>query len=463
MGQMFAESAFITVLALATGLGMLIVSEPLFVKYTGNTLRLDFLRDPQVIMGLIGLVVVISFVAGSYPAVVLSGMRAGSSIKASIHGAKNRTYFRTSLVVFQFVVSISLLVGTIVVRDQIDFMHEKDLGFESETLVVIENGDKMGSTQQAFKEQLLSINGVEKVALSSSVPGSPHSELFLAPGYADNDEQHNVYVNFADHDYAKVLNLELLAGRYHEIDRATDLESVVVNETLVRTMGFEGEPIGQEIKFSGQDDRYPIIGVVKDYNFQSLHTEIGPFAYFVEDETMSKMAIRVNTTEISSVLESIESTWKRFQPVDPIVYSFLDSRLDELYAAEEQTRKVMTAFAVLALLIAGLGLFGLSAFSVVQRTKEIGIRKVHGASVIEIVRMLMGDFARFAVIAFVIAAPLAWFGMSAWLENFAYRTDLKILTFFIAGAMAVSFALLAVVTQSLRAARANPVESLRYE
>jgi len=461
--QMLSESALMTFLAFATAIILVVVSAPMFQSLTGTTLFLEYLQSTPLILGMIGLVIGISLLAGSYPALVMSAIPSGMLTKSATSGNNGGVLFRNSLVVFQFVVSILLLSGTFVVNDQIDYLLNKDLGFDRDATIIVERAGIFRDNRPTFTNRLKALSSVEEVSFASSLPSTSHSELFMAPGPAADVVQHNVYVTFADHDFVDALGLELDTGRVFQADRSSDSMAVMVNQALLVTMGIEGDPIGQELKFTGNDEKYPIVGVLKDFHFQSLHTSINPFAYFIEDSAMGKIAVRINTSSISNALEEIETVWNEFAPSNLFQYSFLDETVREMYAAENQSKSLLSVFSMLALVIACLGLFGLSAFTVARRTKEIGVRKIFGASESGIIAMLNKEFARTTIIALVIAVPLAFFGMSLWLENFAYRTEIGVMEFVFSGGIVMLISVLTVSIQARRAARSKPIDALRYE
>ena len=416
-----------------------------------------------VVPALLGGVLVIGILAGSYPAFFLSAFRPVVVLKGTGRSGASRTALRNSLVVFQFVVSMALLVGTFVVQGQMDFMLNKKLGFEKEHVVVMEKAWALGEQRAAFKQEVQNHPGVVGFSAAGSVPGGSYAEVFLAPGDAARSEQHNVSVVWADHDYVQTLGLAIAQGRSFDEALASDSMAVVVNEALVRVMGFGDRPLEQHIRTPSGHTLYPIIGVVTDFHFQSLHEEIQPFAYFIAEGTTGRAAVRIRSDGVPATLAYLEQTWETFVPDKPFSYSFLEDDIAALYRAEEQTRTLFGIFSLLAIVIACLGLFGLSAFIAEQRTKEMGIRKVLGASVGGLVLLLSKDFVKLVGLAFVVATPMAYFAMHRWLESFAYRTEISWWIFLVAGLLALAIALLTVGYQAVRAALADPVRSLRYE
>ena len=461
--QILVESVLMTVLAVGVALLLVEGVLPLFNAFTGKALAVGYLESGWVLSALLGGAVVIGILAGSYPAFFLSSFRPITVLQGAGRSGRSQAALRNSLVVFQFVISIALLAGTFVVQGQMDFLLNKKLGFDKEHVVVVEKAWALGQQRPVFKQEVLNHPDVTSFSVTSAMPGRAATELFMAPEMAPPSEQHNVLVMWADHDFVSTMGFDLTHGRIFDEAMATDSTAVIVNQALVRSMALTGDPIGQRIRFTGDDEAYPIVGVVNDFHVKSLHDEIEPIAYFIVDTRVHLAVVRIRSEDVSGVLADLEQTWTQFVPDKPFKYSFLEDDLAQLYRAEEQTRTLFGVFALLAIAIACLGLFGLSAFIAERRTREIGVRKVLGATVSGIVLMLSRDFLKLLGIAFVVAVPVAYFVMHQWLEGFAYRIEISWWIFLIAGLTALVIALLTVSYQSVRAARANPVEVLRYE
>ena len=461
--QILIESVMMTVIAVGVALLLVEGVLPLFNAFTGKALAVGYLRTGYMVPALLGGAIIVGVLAGSYPAFFLSSFRSVVVLKGTEHAGRSQAIFRNSLVVFQFVISIALLAGTFIVQGQMDFMLNKKLGFEKEHVVVIEKAWALGGQRPAFKQEVLNHPDVTGFSATSTIPGRASAELFMAPEQAPASEQHNVLVTWADHDYVPAMGLDVVRGRSFDLAMATDSGAVVVNEALVRAMAFEGDPIGQRIRYVSATDSYPIIGVVNDFHVKSLHDAIEPFAYFVEDVVIRYAAVRIRSDDVRGVLADLETMWAQFVTDMPFKYSFLEDDLAALYRAEDQTRTLFGMFSMLAIVIACLGLFGLSAFIAERRTREIGVRKVLGATVSGIVLLLSRDFLKLLGVAFVIAVPVGYFVMHRWLEGFAYRVAISWWMFLVAGLAALVIALLTVGYQSIKAARTNPVEALRYE
>ena len=463
ISQILVES--VLTVFIAVGVALLLVEGLLsaFNTFTGKDLAVGYLDNGVVIPALLGGILIIGVMAGSYPALFLSSFQPVTVLKGTGRSGRSQAVLRNSLVVFQFVISIALLAGTFVVQGQMDLLLNKQLGFEQEHVIVLEKTWALGDQRAVFKQEVLKHPDVVGFSVTSTVPGRAIPELFMAPEQAPASEQHNVLITWADHDFAETLGFEVVQGRSFDGALATDSAAVVVNETLVRNMAFQGDPLGQRIRFGSDSDSYPIIGVVKDFHVKSLHAEIEPFAYFMQDIALRSAVARVKSYDVPATLAALEETWATFVPDKPFAYSFLEEDIAALYQAEVQTRTLFGMFSVLAIVIACLGLFGLSAFIAERRTREIGVRKVLGATVSGIVLLLSKDFLKLIGVAFLVAVPVAYLAMHRWLEGFAYRIDIAWWVFLVAGLVALAIAMVTVSIQSMKAARANPVEALRYE
>jgi len=462
--QILTESVLMSVLAFGVGLLLVAGVGPMFSAFTGKTLDAVSFQGGSMIALFLAGAITVGVLAGSYPAFFLSAFRPVAVLKGMGGGGASPSAFRNGLVVFQFVVSIALLVGTFVVQGQMDYMLNKSLGFDKEHVIVIERAWALGEQDDVFKQEVAAHPGVVQVSGADHVPGKRISELFMAPEHADGSVQYNVLAMEADYDYVQTIGFEVVQGRTFDPALASDSMAVVVNETLVRLMGFTDDPIGQRIRITGaRDTHYPIIGVVRDFHVKSLHDPIEPYAYFLEDGVPDRVVVRVGSEAISETLAFLEATWGRFLSDRPFNYSFLEADLDALYRAEVQTRTLFGVFAMLAIVIACLGLFGLSAFVAERRTREIGVRKVLGATMPSIMLLLSSDFLKLVVLAFAVAVPVAYLAMDRWLQAFSYRIEISGRIFLLAGLTALGVALLTVSYQSVKAARGNPVEALRYE
>jgi putative ABC transport system permease protein len=374
-------------------------------------------------------------------------------------------------VVFQFSISVALILGAIVIGSQLDFMKKQDLGFKKDQQLILPLSSKeIAKNYTALKGELLKTPGISTVTCGSTYPGIRNIDdmLFYGEGRAATDNLDISTASIED-DYVETLGLKLLYGRTFYRNSSADSNNLILNETAVKRLGYDpAKAVGRKINydFHGAHNTMQIVGVVKDFNFESLHNPIRPFAFSVNGLFASKYnytIVRIATGDYSRTLAAVEKVWNKVNPIAPFVYSFLDQDFQRNYEKEERTSHIVIYSTSIAILIACLGLFGLAAFSAEQRTKEIGIRKVLGASIVNVTLLLSGDFIRLALLAILIASPIAWYGMHQWLQNFNYRIGISWWMFAAAGGLAVVIALITVSFQSIKTALANPVKSLRAE
>jgi putative ABC transport system permease protein len=358
------------------------------------------------------------------------------------------------------VISISLLVGTGVVYKQLNFMKSAGLGFNASNVVLIERANFLGDKADIFKQQVSKIPGVKQVTTGFSMPGTFFiNSMWEASGSEGNSE--NLDYSFVDFDYTETLDIEIIAGRSFSTSYSTDSTAAIINEAAVQEYGWSPEEaIGKQL--AQGDRKFTIVGVAKDFHYESFHAEIYPLALFGPLRSQRYVAARLSTEDVANTLTSMNNTWSEFSEL-PFQYSFLADNFKEQYRSEERLVSIFGVFAGLAILIGCMGLLGLVAFMASKRTKEIGIRKVLGATVSSIVGLLSKDFIKLVGLGFVIAAPIAWYAMNRWLADFAYRVEIGPGIFALAGGITLFIALTTVGWQSVRAALANPVESLRSE
>ena len=469
--QFLAESIFVTFLAFSLALILVKFILPWFSGLIDTPLSLDASDIPWIYLW----VIPVGLLAGSYPAFLLSSFNPLRVLKGKPSAGKGGNWLRNGLVIFQFTVSITLLIGTMVIKDQLDYMQTKDLGLNPNNLLVVNKTDDIGRTIQGFKAALRDDPGTILVSNSTAIPGNEDGLNGNATIMVVNDEEVvRLLAQFAvDYDYAAVFELEMAEGRFFSRDWGTDTMAVVLNEAAVRAYGVK-DPVGQNILSFGRDsDRIPIkiIGVVKDYHFEAPQMEIRPMAMFLLPDVPMQdrpqwgkfVTVKVNPDQMNASLAHIEKSWNKFAGDQALEYDHFDEMYQELFRTEQAAANIITMFAALAIFIACLGLLGLAAYTAERRTKEIGIRKVLGASVANILAMLSRDTLKMVIISILLAVPISYYFMQEWLANFAYRVDISLFIFFAASVLAVVIAIITVSLQSFQAAVANPVKSLRYE
>ena len=469
--QFFAESTIYVAFSSILAIGLCELGLPLLNALADKHLTMGSLIAPHVLIGLFALIIVVGLLSGMYPALYLSSFWPVTALKGYISSGK--AYLRNGLVIAQFCISISLLVGTLVVRDQIHFAQNKHLGFDKEHVLILQGipiPRNLTSPRQAmtfvmtFRDQFETLPQVSTASLNTGVPGRDFDSMIFVPEQPANYEKTALTYTFADEKYVEALNLKIVEGRnFSPTEHATDVSAFLVNQSAVKALGWQ-TALGKKFKrASGIGMAGPIIGVVSDFHIGSLKQEIKPLVLPYLRRPPMYLAIRLHPGNVAEAISAVEETWKKLAPNQPFSYTFLDQDYAKLYNHEQQMSHVFQIFSGLAILIACLGLFGLAAFTTQQRTKEIGIRKILGASVSGIVCLLSKDFLKLVLVANLIAWPIAYYAMNQWLQSFAYRIDLGISTFILSGLIALLIALLTVSYQAIKAARANPVEALRYE
>jgi putative ABC transport system permease protein len=387
-------------------------------------------------------------------------------LKGNVNTGLKKSHLRSVLVVFQFATSIVLIISTIVVYRQLHYIQTKNLGFNKDQILIINGTYALGNNADAFKNEVLNMPGVSMGTFSSFLPvsSSRNDNTFSKDAVMDSKNGTDMQIWTIDYDYLKTMGMQIVRGRNFSKEFGSDSSAVLINETTAKVFGFDN-PIGKKI-YTFDDNlktiSYTVVGVVKNFHFESLRQQIGPLC-MVLGKNIGLASFKVNAASIPALLKNIESRWKALAPGMPFSYQFMDDSFDNMYRAEQRVGTIAMIFSALAILIACLGLFGLSAFTAEQRTKEIGIRKVLGASVQGIVQLLSKDFIRLVLIAFIIAAPLAWYFMNKWLQDFSYRVNLNGWVFLGAGSIALLIALLTISFQAIKAALANPVKNLRTE
>jgi putative ABC transport system permease protein len=468
VGQFLAESVMMSSAAVILAVGIVELLLPLFNNIADKKLSLGIFTDPLSIPILIGVGIVVGLIAGSYPAFYLSSFRAADVLKSETRKGGRRAFLRDGLVVFQFAISIILFVGTFVIYAQLKFIQTKDLGFDKEESVVIYRTDDLSDRLQSFEHELMADRDITSITNSDAIPGNQWSESGFWLEGTGAEKMLFLQTMCCDFDFAKTYKLEMVQGRFFSKEHPSDSNAVVVNEEVMKAFGVKNI-VGRRLVLPGRnvaDEKRPeVIGVAKDFNYRSLHEPIRPLVIGPLRETRAApfVTVRLAPGNHLGTVAFIEKVWKKYAGKEEFEFNFLDESLQKLYAADQRTNKIAGTFSVLAIFIACLGLLGLAAFITELRTKEIGVRKVLGASVPELVALLCSEFAKWVLIANLVAWPAAYYMMINWLQKFAYRTDLSIWIFILSGAMALLIALLTVSSHAIKAAMANPVEALRYE
>ncbi|WP_257574647.1 ABC transporter permease [Hydrobacter penzbergensis] len=465
--QFLLESALLTFFALLISYGLIQFLLPVFNDISGKDLSFEF--EIRIIAAFIGLGVFVSIVAGMYPAFFLSSFKPASVLKGKFTGGNNSFGLRSSLVVFQFFISVALIVGTIVVWQQMKYIQHKNLGYNKEQLLTISNSWALGKNERIYKEKMLKDPRIVNATISAYKPAGPsgNNNALAYPSGRDNEMMRTLEYQ-VDEQYIPTLGMQLAAGRNFSRDLATDSTAMIVNETAAKAFGWGvNDAIGKTIvrkidkEGKGMDIPFHIVGVVKDFNFKSLHEPITPLLMVLGQDW--GLIFKIKTTDIPGLLSAMKKEWANFQTDEPFTYAFMDNLYNKTYVAEQKTSAILNIFSALTIFVSCLGLFGLITYTAEQRTKEIGIRKVLGADVSQITGMLSKDFIKLVCIAILIAFPISYWAMNKWLQNFAYRINTSWWMFVASGVIALLIALITVSFQAIKAATANPVNSLRME
>jgi putative ABC transport system permease protein len=455
--QFLAESILVTSISATVAVFMVFLIHPYLYKFTGFKAIIEPGEIFSIMLFLILGVISIGIISGIYPALFLTNLAPIRSLKNEYNKGGKGKIIKRVLITTQFVISIILLVSVLTFSKQANYIKDKDLGFEKDQIIYLSGSSSIDSKYQAFRESLLKNPNIQNVARSN---GTFAGHLNISSKHKVNGEFRNYKATTVDPDFVETFGIEIIEGRNFSWENKNDLNNTaLVNECFVKTMELN-RPVGSKVNYLGDD--ITIIGVIKDFNVQSLHHEIEPSMLSYKPWNVC-INIKVSGFDMENTIASIENTWNDFTSDVPFDYKFLDENFKELYQSETEFNSLIKVFTILAVFIACLGLFGLISFSALQSRKEIGIRKVNGAKISEILALLSKDLVIWVVLAFFIASPIAYFTMNKWLENFAYKTDLSWWVFALAGLLTLGIALLTVSWQSFKAARRNPIEALRYE
>lgn len=469
VGQFLTESILMVFLSLIVALVLAGIFMGAFNDISGKSLQITELLRLEYIIFLLGITLLVGVLAGLYPALVLSSFQPLASLKSKIDGGFKKSKFRSAMVVFQFLTSILLVTGTIIVYQQLNYIRDKKVGFDKEQVLIVNHTRLLDGQTETFRQEVAQLSGVQSTSFASYLPVTNSSRTDNSFSTEAVMNEHNTFSSqiwSVDYDYMHTLNMNLVEGRHFSRDYGSDSSAIIINESAARILGMDS-PIGKQLHMPHfenhtQSSTFTIIGVVEDFHFESLRQQIGPLIMRLGNNR-NAVAIKISSGNVESVLREVEQKWAKLAPMIPFNYHFLDESFDAMYKTEQQVGKVALLFSLLAIIIACLGLFGLTTYMVEQRTKEIGIRKVLGATVPGIITMISKDFIKLVCLAIVIASPIAWWAMNKWLEDFAYRMEIQWWVFALAGAVAVGITLLTVSWQAIKAAIANPVDSLRDE
>lgn len=467
--QFLCESFVVTLIAFATVTLIIDLLLPYFNELIGKNYTIEVLFNVKVIVATIILIVAVSFLAGYYPAIVLSSFKPVDVLKGRMQNSKKGIQLRRGLVIFQFFISAALVLSTLIVLQQLDYMRSQDLGFQKEqTLVLDATRVPKSASHEAFKNALEKFSDVQSVSFNNALPGRPgwQGQWAYPEEIVESSQVTTEYMAIDEH-YIETLGLTLVAGRNFDVGNQAELQDgVIINETTVKEMGWQTpeNAIGKKIVSPSGFPQGTVIGVVKDYHGQGLQTEIWPKVMDYTSQDFGRYyAIKFNTGKTAELLDLARSKWSEYLGEYDFEYSFLDEDFDKQYEAEDQLIKVFTLFAIITVFIAGMGLLGLVSFMVLSRTKEIGIRKVLGADVFMLARLLSREFVILVLIANLMAIPLVWYFGQNWLENFAYHMQISPLIFILAVIISVTVAIIIVSTQTIKAALTNPVDTLKNE
>jgi putative ABC transport system permease protein len=467
--QFLSESMIYSFMSTILALAIIGLVFPAFNALAGKNLELSLLAQPVVIISIVGFALATGLIAGSYPAFYLTAFKPIHVLKGNVAVGLKNSSLRNSLVVFQFIISISLILGSIVVYKQLKYMQSKDMGFDKENIIVVNNLWSLDNNEVAFKNELSLHREFVNTSFTSALPPRITDSNLFRKGGSEKD----IVLNIAtvDHEHLSTMHYTMSAGRFFSPQFPSDSTAIVLNEAAYKQMGFDGLEGATVINFNAPKPKLlKLIGVVRDFNFESLRSTVKPMAMvlgvgsnaWMVRESKNEIAIRMAPGDPKSAIEKLEGIWKKYSS-SAFEFSFLDQNIEAMFRSEQRMGRIVFIFASLAIIIACLGLFGLANYLGEQRGKEISIRKVLGASVPQVVILLLKDFTLLIVIAFVIAAPLGWYLMSEWLDGFAYRTSVNVWLILAAGSASLLTALFTISYQSLRVAHENPVNNLKGE
>jgi putative ABC transport system permease protein len=468
ISQFLIESVMLTLFAMFFALCMVYLLLPYFNSLAGKQIEIGFFLSFRALIFEAGLTLFVGLIAGVYPAFFLSSFKILSVLKGNGPAQTNKTALRSSLIVFQFAISTALIIATFIVYQQLHYMQNTKLGYDKSQVLVLHETYSLGHNIESFTQQLKQDNRVINATISSNVPGTDNNmggtEVY-AKDIADKGSRGDIQIGIfnIDDNYIPTLGMQLLKGRNFYNNSPADSASVIINETAVQSLGWAAgsDPTGKIIIRSG-NLHYTVIGLVKDFHYTSAKQKIAPLM-MLSHHNNGSVLIKIKTEDAHALIAGIKNQWDAYNTGIPFSYTFLDDQYASLYSAEERVGAIFTTFSVIGIIIACLGLFGLAAFMIRQRVKEIGIRKVLGASPGTITFMLSKEFLKLIILASLISFPITWYAMNKWLQDFAYRVTIQWWVFILAGCIALLIAAITISFQSIKAALANPVKSLRSE
>jgi putative ABC transport system permease protein len=459
IGQFLGESVIMSLVALIIALILVEIFLPQFSRMVSRELELYQVRNLDLIIGIPVFVIIIGILAGSYPAFIMSAFKPLNVLRGISSGKKSSAGFRNILVLVQFAISLVLIICTIVIYAQLGYIKSKDVGYQKENILVLHlTSENFRNKYAILKENLKNLPGIVKTSATSEIPGTG----FTSNGYRPEGFDRWIMFNAVDvdYDYIETMGLQVLQGRGFSMEYPTDRDAFLVNETLARELNWEN-PTGKSIE---RDGIHTIIGVVKDFHFASLHQEIGPLIFDMKPYLgFGFLLVRFKTDNVNSLVSNIQKIWEQIDPAEPFEYYFMDDVFDEMYRAEIKMSSMLVYIAILAIIIACMGLFGLALYSTEQRTKEIGVRKVFGSTVARIVFLLTGNFTRWVLLANLLAWPVAYIIIRKYMQMYAYRIDLPVWVFFLTALVTYLIAVVTISFQSVKAGTTNPAKTLRYE
>lgn len=464
--QFLAESMVYSFISGFIALVLIVMALHPFNSLSGKDLGLEFFANPFVLPGLIGFMILIGLMAGSYPAFYLTSFSPVAVLKGKIRSGVKRSKFRSGLVVFQFFISISMIISSLVVYKQLRYMQDKNMGFEKENVINLLHTMSLGTNSEAFRQELLANSGFTSASFANNLP--PNIDWTSVFKTSDTQQDFLCTINFVDQDHLEAMGYKMVTGRFFSKDYPSDTGAILVNESAFKLMGWTkldgNQRLGGFWNNNSQPVEREVIGVLQDFNFESLRSNVRPLIMALGPVPNSEMAIRVSSGNLNEKIAILEKTWKKHSGGAAFEYSFVDANFNALFLSEQKMGNIILVFTILAISIACLGLFGLAAYTTEQRSKEISIRKALGASMANLVTILSKDFTLLVVLAFVISGPLTYYFMTKfWLQNFAYRVDIDMFLVLLAGVISVVIAWLTVSYQSFRTAASNPVDYLKSE